>query len=230
MQGNLLPGWRPLRLNSRLAVAPQHVKVNGRNVVLVVLENGYIYAFGEQGEPYPGFPLNLKANLRSGLFPKPGISFRRSLFTTVTQGGEVVTFDLTGEITKREQLVRPDRRSTFQLVPEASGKSFIIARSDPGRVALFGQDGKLLLDRRFVTSSAKEVQYFHFGGDRKLYVIRETGPRKAYLFDVQAQPLGQDPIPTSHPVSVRYDEVQNQYTVFSSYNRVLQKTVVQGRN
>ncbi|KAA3439392.1 hypothetical protein [Rufibacter hautae] len=229
MQGNLQSGWNPMRLDGRLAAPPQHVKVNGRNVVLVTLENGFIYAFGTQGEPYPGFPINLNASLRSGLFPKLGISFRRSLFTTVTQGGEVITFDLTGEVTRREQLLRPDRRSTFKLVPEEGGKSFIIARSDPGRVALFGQDGKLLLDRRFVTSSAKEVQYFHFGGDRKLYVIWETGPRKAYLFDVQAQPLGDDPINTSYPVTVRYNEVQNQYTVFSTYNKLLQKTVVQGR-
>ncbi|RNI31213.1 hypothetical protein EFB08_01380 [Rufibacter latericius] len=228
-QGNLQPGWNPMRLDSRLAAPPQHVKVNGRNVIMVVLENGYIYAFGTQGEPYPGFPINLNTNLRSGLFPKLGISFRRSLFTTVSQGGEVITFDLTGAITKREQLLRPDRRSTFKLVPESGGKSFIIARSDPGRVALFQQDGKLLLDRRFVTSSAKEVQYFHFGGDRKLYVIWETGPRKAYLFDVHAQPLGQDPINTSYPVTVRYNEVQNQFTIFSTYNKLLQKTVVQGR-
>ncbi|MBC3541251.1 hypothetical protein ACFSC6_14540 [Rufibacter sediminis] len=229
LQGNVQSGWNPMRLDSRLAAPPQHVKVNGRNVIMVVLENGYVYAFGTQGEPYPGFPINLNANLRSGLFPKLGISFRRSLFTTVTQDGQVISFDLTGEVTKREQLLRPDRRSTFKLVPEAGGKSFIIARSDPGRVALFAQDGKLLLDRRFVTSSAKEVQYFHFGGDRKLYVIWETGPRKAYLFDVQAQPLGEDPINTSYPVAVRYNEVQNQYTIFSTYNRLLQKTLVQGR-
>ncbi|WP_205502732.1 hypothetical protein [Rufibacter psychrotolerans] len=229
MQGNIQPGWGPMRLDGRLAAAPQHVKVNGRNVVLVVLENGVVYAFGEQGEPYPGFPINLNASLRSGLFAKPGISFRRSLFTTVTQSGEIITFDLTGEVVQRQQLLRPDRRSTFKLVPEAGGKSYIIARSDPGRVALFAQDGKLLLDRRFVTSSAKEVQYFHFGGDRKLYVIWETGPRKAYLFDVQAQPLGQEPINTSQPVSVRYNEVQNQFTIFSSHHRALQKTIVQGR-
>ncbi|WP_207435596.1 hypothetical protein [Sabulibacter ruber] len=229
MQGNLQSGWSPMRLDGRLAAAPQHVKVNGRNVLLVVLENGLVYAFGEQGEPYPGFPINLNASLRSGLFPKLGISFRRSLFTTVTLSGEVITFDLTGEILQRQQLLRPDRRSTFKLVPEANGTSYIIARSDPGRVALFAQDGKLLLDRRFVTSSAKEVQYFHFGGDRKLYVIWETGTRKAYLYDVQAQPLGQDPINTSYPVSVRYNEVQNQFTVFSSYNKLLQKTIVQGR-
>ncbi|GGK65371.1 hypothetical protein GCM10011405_11790 [Rufibacter glacialis] len=229
-QGNMQSGWSPMRLDGRLAAPPQHVKVNGRNVLLMVLENGFIHAFGTQGEPYPGFPINLNANLRSGLFPKLGISFRRSVFTTVTQNGEVITFDLTGEITKREQLLRPDRRSTFQLVPEAGGKSYIIARTDPGRVALFGQDGKLLLDRRFVTSSAKEVQYFHFGGDRKLYVIWEAGPRKAYLFDVHAKPLGEDPIQTSFPVEVRYNEVQNQFSIFSTHHQTLKKTLVQGRD
>ncbi|MGV3538702.1 MAG: hypothetical protein ACO1OQ_02765 [Rufibacter sp.] len=230
MQGNLQPGFSPMRLDSRLAAPPQHFKVNGRNVLLVVLEKGFIYAFSEKGEAYPGFPIDVQATLKSGVFAKLGISFRRSSFTTVTQNGEVVTFDLTGEITKREQLLRPDRRSTFELVPEAAGKSFIIARTDPGRVALFNQDLRLLLDRRFVTSSAKQVQYFHFGADRKLYVITETGPRKAYLFDVQAKPLGEEPINTAYPVTARYNEVQNQYTIFSSFGKTLLKITAQGRN
>ncbi|GAA4314634.1 hypothetical protein [Nibribacter koreensis] len=230
MQGNLQTGWSPMRLDSRLAAPPQHHKVNGRDVIVVVLENGFVYAFTTQGETYPGFPLNLEKNLRSTVYAKPGISFRRSLFTTVTQDGQVITFDLTGEITKREQLLRTDRRSTFELVPEVGGKSFIIARTDPGRVALYSQDLKLLLDRRFVTSSRKVIQYFHFGGDRKLYVITETGPGKAYLYDVQAQPLGQEPINASSPVTVRYHEVQNQYTVFATYKDAVQKIIVQGRD
>ncbi|WP_192823578.1 hypothetical protein [Rufibacter sp. LB8] len=230
MQGTLQPGFNPLRLDGRLAAPPQHFKVNGRNVLLVVLENGYIYALGEQGDPYPGFPINLNTTLKSGLFSKLGISFRRSQFTTVTQGGEVVTFDLTGEIVQREQMLRPHKRSSFEMIPEASGKSFIIARSDPGRVALFSQDQKLLLDRRFVTSSKKVVQYFHFGGDRKLYVITETGPRKAYVFDVQAKPLGEEPINASYPVSVRFNEVENQYILFAAYNNLVQKITLQGRD
>ncbi|MFC6997620.1 hypothetical protein [Rufibacter roseus] len=229
MEGNLQQGWDPKRLESRLASAPQHFKVNGRNVILVVLENGYIYAFNNQGEAYPGFPIYLNTNLKSEVYGRVGISFRRSNFTLVTQSGEVITFDLTGEITKREQLVRPDRRSAFKMVVEPNGKSYIIARTDPGRVALYSQDLRLLLDRRFVTSSPKEVQFFHFGGDRQLYVVTETGPGKAYLFDVQAKLLGKDPIDTHFPVSVRYDEVKNQYTVFSTDQQVVQKTIVQGR-
>ncbi|QHL87312.1 hypothetical protein GU926_07650 [Nibribacter ruber] len=230
MQGNLQSGWSPMRLDGRLAAPPQHHRVNGRDVILVILENGFVYAFTPQGETYPGFPLNLEKNLRSGVYAKPGISFRRSSFTTVTQDGQVVTFDLTGEVTDRQQLLRTNRNSTFELVPEVGGKSFIIARVDPGRVALYSQELKLLLDRRFVTSSRKEIQYFHFGGDRKLYVITETGPRKAYLYDVQAQPLGQEPINASAPVTVRYNEVQNQYTVFAPFRNTVQKVIVQGRD
>ncbi len=229
MDGNLQPGWEPLRLDSRLAAAPQHFKVNGRNVLLMVLENGFIYAFDPRGQALPGFPINLNTKMTSEVFGRIGVSYRRSSFTAVTASGEVITFDLTGEVTKREQLVRPDRRSSFTLVPEPSGKSYIIARSDPGRVALFSQDLKLLLDRRFVTSSRKEVQYFHFGGDRKLYVIHETGPKKAYLFDVQAQPMGKDPISTAFPLGVQFNEVKNQFTIFSSSGSVVQKTIVQSR-
>jgi hypothetical protein len=220
-QGNTISGWQPRRMEYRLAATPQHYKINGRDVIMVLLENGYVYALNRQGEPYPGFPFNLKSPLRSGAFARPGASFRKSLFTVVTEMGEVVVFNLEGELLRQDQLLRPSRNSWFELVPEAGGKSFVIARQDQGIVTLFDQDRAQVLEHRFVTSARKHVQYHHFGGDRRIYTLIERGPQKTYLFDGRGQLIGNRAIDNVLPVTVVYNDLNNRYFLYKAHKNEL---------
>jgi hypothetical protein len=224
-RGNTIPGWQPRRMEYRLAAAPEHYKINGRDVILVLLENGYVYALNRQGEPYPGFPFNLRSPLNSGAFAKPGANFRKSQFTVVTELGEVVVFNLEGEVLKRDQLLRPNRNTRFELIREAGGKSFVIARQDQGRVTLFDQDQSQVLEHRFVTSAPKLVQYHHFGGDRKLYTITERGPQKSYLFNSRGQLVGNRAIDNALPVTILYNDSNNRYNLYQAHKNEL-KTLV----
>ncbi|KAA9340756.1 PQQ-binding-like beta-propeller repeat protein [Adhaeribacter soli] len=221
--GDLQPGWQPVKLEARLAAEPQLVRVGAKNVVLAVLENGYVYALNEEGEPYPGFPFSVGGPINSGAFGKAGVNLRKSEFTLVTVRGEVITFNLSGEITKRHQLVRPDRYARFTLIPESHKKSFLIARQSQGRVTLLNPEYRLLLERNFFTSSPKIVQYFLFGGERIVYVITETGPAKTYLFDGKAKPIGNLVIENRMPVSLFYNEPTDQYQLYKVYGRELKK-------
>jgi hypothetical protein len=224
-RGNLINGWQPRRMEYRLAATPQHFKINGRDVILVLLENGFVYALNRQGDAYPGFPFNLRSTLHSGAFARPGATFRKSQFTVVTELGEVVVFNLEGEVQKRDQLLRPNRNTFFELVPEAGGKSFVIARQDQGRVTLFDQDRSQVLEYRFVTSAPKLVQYHHFGGDRKLYTLTERGPQKTYIFNSKGQLVGNLAIDNFLPVTILYNDTNNRYSLFKAHKNEL-KTVV----
>ncbi|UOQ70577.1 hypothetical protein [Hymenobacter cellulosilyticus] len=64
--GRAYPGWQPKRMEFGLAAPPQYLVVGGRDVIVVLLENGYIYAYDEQGSVYPGFPISVGARLHSG--------------------------------------------------------------------------------------------------------------------------------------------------------------------
>ena len=134
-------------------------------------------------------------------------------------------FNLEGEVLKRDQLLRPNRTTTFELVPEAQGKSFVIARQDLGRVTLFDQDRQQVLEHRFVTSASKLVQYFHFGGDRRLYAVTERGPQKTYLFNSRGQVVGNQPIDNSLPVTVLYNDSNNRYTLYKAHRNELKALV-----
>lgn len=224
-QGNTISGWQPRRMEYRLATAPQHFKINGRDVILVLLENGYVYALNRQGQAYPGFPFNLKSPLRSGAFARPGASFRKSQFTVVTEMGEVVVFNLEGELLRQDQLLRPSRNTWFELVPETGGKSFIIARQDQGSVTLFDQDRSQVLEHRFVTSARKHVQYHHFGGDRKIYTLIERGPQKTYLFNNRGQLIGDRAIENALPVSIVYNDANTRYYLYKAHKNELSTVV-----
>ncbi|CAM3495737.1 hypothetical protein POKO110462_05555 [Pontibacter korlensis] len=224
MRGSGVQGWQPRRMDYRLAAEPQHLRVGGRDVILVPLENGYIYALNRNGDTYPGFPINLKAPLTSGTMAKIGADLRRTEVTAVTRYGNVVTFNLQGKVLNREQLMRPSKRALFQMVPESSSaRSYIIVRQEQGKVAILDQDLNELFEKRYVTSAPKIVQYFHFGGDNRVYAITETGPRKTYLYDSKGKLIGGRSIENSQPVTIYYNETANDYTLYYVIRNQLKK-------
>ncbi|GAB3828781.1 hypothetical protein [Pontibacter rugosus] len=224
LQGAAIQGWQPRRMDYRLAAEPQHLRVGGRDVILVLLENGYVYALNRNGETLSGFPINLKSPLTSGAIAKVGADLKRTEITAVTRYGNVLTFNLQGQIVNNEQLLRPSKRALFELVPESSSRrSFIIVRQEQGKVAVFDQDLNELFEKRYVTSASKIVQYFHFGGDNRIYAITERGPQKTYLYDAKGNLISNRTFENDHPVSIQYNETANSYTLFRVFKNELKK-------
>ncbi|WP_347157977.1 hypothetical protein [Pontibacter chitinilyticus] len=224
MRGTAIPGWQPRRMDYRLAAEPQHIRVGGYDVILVLLENGYIYALNRDGETYPGFPFSIKSPLTSGAIIKAGSDLRHTEATVVTKYGDVVVFNLQGKMLQREQLLRPSKRAMFELIPESSnGRSFILVRQDQGKVAVFDQDLRQVFEKRYVTSAPKIVQYYNFGGDKKVYAITETGPQKTYLYDEKGNLIGGRALENSQPVTIYYNEGTNTYTIYTVLRHELRK-------
>ena len=92
------PAGSPSSWSSGWPRPPQYLLVDGRDVVLVLLENGYVYAFDQAGGAFPGFPISMGARLASGALVEPGPTLRRTRLTVVSQHGERVTFNLSGDV------------------------------------------------------------------------------------------------------------------------------------
>ncbi len=222
--GAAIPGWQPRRMDGKLAVEPQHIRVAGQDVLLVLLENGYVYALNEQGETYPGFPFSVKSPLTSAAIVNSGPSLRRTDVTVITKYGQVIIFNLQGKVLKREQLPRPSKRAMFTLVPESSSdRSFVVVRQDLGSVVVFDDKLKPVFEKRYITSAPKIVQYFHFGGKNKVYAITETGPQKTYLYNAKGNLIGEQALESSQPVTIYYNETTNSYTLYKVFQGALQK-------
>jgi hypothetical protein len=225
MAGNLQEGWGPKSLEVPLAASPQLYHVNGRDVLLVMLQNGYIYAYNSRGELYGGFPLQVEAPLQYPAFGAAGSSLRQTQLTVLSPEGLRVSFNLSGQVLAQEQLPasRPDAR--FELVSEPAGKSYIISRQQRGQVSLYDQNLKLLLEKNFITSSRKITQYFDFGPLNRVYVLTETGPAKTYLYNYQAKLIGQKPIDNKLPVTIQFNPRTQRYSVYNSIGKTVKRMV-----
>ncbi|QNF34893.1 hypothetical protein HUW51_20000 [Adhaeribacter swui] len=224
-QGNLLPGWEPKEMPGKLAMAPYYLQIKGREVFILILENGYTYAVDRNGANYPGFPINLKGRFSEPLIAQPGSSFRNTRFVSLTQDGELITFNLAGEIEKRLAFARPSRRTTFHLIPENSGKSFLIARQDLGRVTLYDAEQKLIMEKNFVTSAPKLIQYFYFDPANIIYAITEKGPEKTYFYDINIKLIGTGPVTNQWPIQLDYNSMLQQFQLYLSHDNTLQKII-----
>ncbi|UOQ51324.1 hypothetical protein [Hymenobacter cellulosivorans] len=225
--GRAYPGWQPKRMEFGLAAPPQYLVIGGRDVIVVLLENGYIYAFDEQGSVYPGFPISVGARLHSGAFVESGPTLRRTRLTVVSQHGERVSFTLSGEIVGRNRVATWSRSSVFGMVPDQAQRRYVIARQDGGHLHLFEPTGRQLLSQSFVTSGPKPVQFLSFGPGRDAYVLTEPGPHKAYIYDTQGRLVGGQPFDSSAPsVGLSYDAGTNTYQLYRIIGNELRRTVL----
>ena len=224
-QGNLLPGWEPKEIPGKLAMPPQYLQIKGREVFILVLENGYVYAIDLNGANYPGFPINLKGSVTSPLVVRPGSSFQNTNVAVLTQAGELITFNLAGQVEERTTFARPSRRTTFNLVPENSGKSFLVARQDRGRITLYDAQRKLIMEKNYVTSAPKLIQYFYFDPAHTIYAITERGPQKTYLYDIDIKLMGTGPLTNQWPVQLTFNALRQQYQIYVVHDNILQRFI-----
>ncbi|WP_185816898.1 hypothetical protein [Hymenobacter metallilatus] len=226
-QGRTFPGWQPKQLEFRLAGPPHYLTIAGHDVVVVLLENGYIYAFDEAGSPYPGFPISVGGRLAGGVLTEPGATLSRSRLTVVNQHGELVSFNLSGDIVSRRRAATWSRTSRFRLVPDQQQRSFVVVREEGGHLSLFDPNGRQLLSQTFVTSAPRSVQYFSFGPGRQIYALTETGPGNVFLYDARLRLISGQPFrSTASQVALTYDPTTDIYHLFRVLGTELRRTDV----
>ncbi|WP_019947331.1 hypothetical protein [Hymenobacter aerophilus] len=224
-QGRAYAGWQPKQLEFRLAAPPQYLVVDGRDVVLVLLENGYVYAFDQAGGAYPGFPLSVGARLASAAFVEIGPTLRRTRLTVVNQHGERVSFNLSGDVVARRRVATWSRNSRFRLITDQKQAGYVVSREDGGRLTLFDPEGKTLLQQSFLTTAPRSVQFFDFGPNRQAYVLTETGPGKAYLYDARFRLVGGKPFDSTTPrIDLTYNPATSTFHLFRVNGNELRRT------
>ncbi len=225
-RGHLFPGWQPKRLDFPLAGHPAVLSVSGRDVVVVLLQNGYVYAFDGQGALLPGFPLSTGGRLAGGILVQAGSTLGRSRLTVANQHGELVTFTLSGDVLVRSRVATWSRTARFRLVPDAKGRSYVVAREDGNQLDVFLPNQTApLLTQRFVTSDNKAVQFFDFGPQRRIIAVTEPGPGQVFLYDGRGRLLGGAPLPsTGTAVGLSYDATTDAFQLVRTVGRELRRT------
>jgi hypothetical protein len=218
-----LDGWNPNQsLSAPPATAPFHVRVGEKDFLLAIQEDGEIYALNRRGQPYAGFPISLSLPVQSGAFTELGSSPAKTEITTVTSQGEVIAFNLSGNITRREQLYRPSSETRFRISVDALGKTYVIVRQDEQLFGVLDRNAKLLFEKNYMSPAALasgmlEVQYYNFGAGNELFAVTDQVQEFTYLFNGQGTLIKDRPIESRFPVGILYFDNEKRFQVFRNF-------------
>lgn len=217
-----LEGWNPRLLNTPLSSPPTHLRVRDRDFILAIQQDGTINLLNRKGELYDGFPISLNTSIQSSVFISQSSGLGSSTVTTVTTQGEMVAFNLLGNIVQREQLYRPSAETRFSLCIDALGKTFVVVRKDANRIGVLDRKGTVLFEKSYIsptalTSDMLEVQYYDFGAGNELFAITDKIQDFTYLFDNKGNLIKDRPIESKSGVGVLFYENEGLYRIYRSY-------------
>lgn len=132
-----------------------------------------------------------------------------------------MSFNLEGRIVRQQQLYKPDADTRFMLVPDTQNKGFLIVRQSRHRLSLLDSKGELLFEKDYLVAARVAVQYYNFGVDKELIAITDPDEEFTYLYDGKGVLLNFEPLNSCCPLSIRYQEEENSYEIYKSFNTKL---------
>lgn len=219
--GRLLDGWRPRSLQGIPAIPPFHIRVRSRDYLLFASKNGTIQCLNRRGQTRPGFPIDLQGSLNNPLYIQKGSNAGNTLFTTITQDGTLVQFNLEGRITKKAHVYRASTHSTYKMAIASDKRSFTILRYDNDGASILDMEGQEQFQLTHTLSSDMDVKYYTFGPDNEVIVITDRLQEFTYLYDRQGNMLHVQPLSAGNEVSMLYYESENMYKLYTTYRNKL---------
>ena len=216
-----LEGWKPKSLEGKPVIHPFHMRIRSRDYIVFMHRNGLVYILNRRGEPVSGFPMDLKGNVENQFFIKKGGNISTTTFTTVTNDGEVVEFNLEGKFLKREQLYKTTPNDKFLLVTSSpNNRSYIVLRSDDEKVTVIDSKGKELFNHNFKTTSLS-AKYYNFSPDNEVIVITDINKEYTYLYNKEGRVLHSLPLETGDEIAMLYFETLGIYKLYKTNNNKL---------
>ena len=211
-----LEGWNPLAFNSALSNQTFHVRVRGKDRLLVANQNGLIDLRNRRAEEQKGFPLDLQFNIDNPIHFNVGSTFDAARFTTVSKEGMIIQFDLNGKIYSKVQLYEATGSSEFSLLIDPVQNDFVLARQDLNRLTLLDKGGNEIFAKDYQTNGKKDVQYYSLGVDKQLFIVRDLELEKVYLYNKDGILINSDDIYSAYPVSVVYKKTKAKCYIYTA--------------
>ena len=192
--GSLLEGWNPKNLEGSLLVAPQHYRIRGKDYILGIRADGWIYLMNRRGESIKNFPLNLRTKLAGSYFLEIGRSMTDTYFVVVSKDGFKIKFNLEGKILSRETLIKTSIDAQFALIAENDKKSYAILRQENKQLSLFDEAGKEIIKNDFVGLNPLRMNYYDFGSGKVYVDITDLAQDLSFVYDSQGNLLTSPPM------------------------------------
>ncbi len=210
--GSLLDGWDPNRTTGSLTTRPAHHRIPGVGDFMVSLHrNGNLELFNRKGERRMGGSIRIGETLNTSY----GISDRggaASQIVTINEKGELVKVNFKGELTYRNQLVRPDRETQFHIVNNQMQDQFLVVIKEFNKIQVLDPSEQLLFEKE-IFSEELDFQWFSFGSEKNVFVVIDKVQEFIFLYDLKGKLLNSTPLNGKEEVSVVYDVGRNEMLI-----------------
>ena len=175
--GKNLKGWDPLIMEDRIIQAPKHFRLNGKDYILISLENGKVYLKNRRGFDYDGFPVKLDNNISEEIYIDLSQNFRNSNLIALDNLGITYFVGLDGKIKKQNQIFRRSRNSNFKMLVDPRKRSYQILSVDEN--VIYNNEKTM----NFKNNRDFDYQFYNFGDGDSFTIITDPINKKSYTFD-----------------------------------------------
>lgn len=216
--GENLEGWNPNNLENEPNAKPFHLRVRNSDVLLFTNGNGMIEMLNRKGEGKNGFPLEMNINIDQTSFLEKGASLRETHLTVISEEGELIKFNLEGEIKSRTQIFRNNTNDKFSLTKSSDQRSFLILRKDNNQITILNPKGEELFIHQYPTGNLNS-QLYSFSTNHQVLVITDKDQEFTYLYSLDGKLISGQPINTGQSIAMLYQSATNSYKIFLTYGK-----------
>jgi hypothetical protein len=209
-EGVNLEGWRPRIVDESLSAPPEHYRIRGKDYIIAIRKDGFVFAFNRRGELLKHFPLDLNARPAGDFYLENGKSLEDTYFVVVSRDGTRIKFNMQGKIQTRETLVKNTADAQFSLVRENDSRSYLIVRQEAKLFSVFDENLNEIIKSDFIGNNAVNIRYLNFGGGKSYIAITDRTQDLSFVYDAKGKLLTLIPI-DSHAITVGDAEPANVY-------------------
>lgn len=214
-KGSFLDGWDPRPTSGKLATGPAHHRLSGvGDFMLALCRNGELYVMNRRGELQTGAPVNLGEGVASDYALIQHAGQGETQLVTITAEGEVIRVNFRGELTYRNQLLRPDKNTRFSLVKDQAGDRYFFVIQEYNKISVLNSEEEVVFEKN-MASEELDFQFFSFGNDKNIFVVIDRIQEFIYLYNLKGELLNTRPLNGRDKIEIKYSGSKNEYTIYT---------------
>src|SRR5690606_32261032 len=135
----------------------------------------------------------------------------RTIITTITDQGRLISFNLEGEIKNVTQFTVTGAQDQFQLCIDALGKDFVIFHRLGKQFSFLSANKGLLMDGTVKTPNTLIPQYYKFDKDNEVYLVTSPLDKATHIYYGTGKSMVETPIVNQFTVGLLYYKNANRY-------------------
>lgn len=213
--GTPLTAWKEIQTGHYLVVAPRAERSNGKDYVIALADDGWVFAFNKNGKAADGFPVDLKIRPSGNWFVDK--SHGVDLITLVSEDGVMVQLSFSGKVINKNNLVKSSPDSRFSL--SMSNGRGVISRVDKDRIAILQVSGEVLFERQNPGSGEAYVTYSEAEHGYRIFAFTDPLQEFTYFFNATGEPMMASPLENQGSPAILTDK-GNVYFYGANKNRI----------